>query len=592
MQETRNKNAIQPKLTDMNPAAMIQTNWKFVETLLKECKAKTKRMLVEKMGQEAVELGHGEATITAAEENTLIASLCDLLERIWSHGLQQKQGRSALWSLLVSYMDVEEAQKGNKPIDPNLLTPDLSSSTFEGDTSQGCPSGMQTWPVRRHRRKPSRGLEMPVLNPLPSSVITDIRNVLQMTEIKTDVGYARAFVRLALEKKVLSKHLKELMSNADLLRTVYKRYAFLRCEDEREQFLYHLLSLNAVDYYCFTNTFTATTIPYRILIFPRQNTSVSTSTANGYCSISGQLGHTDKIPIPKHTLDISIKHKNLGILTTLSIGHDNAGMSPKWLVEHVLVRNEVTSHTYRFPCGRWLGRNIDDGALERLLVAEMVPPTTDHQELMEKCRTPPRCRSPSMPRKSNEPRIDINSIREMCSDACNNLVKHFNKPEKERGSLTTLLCGEYGLVYCMEHVFQFGFRSARLFRNRFFVWDFLEKVQAHYESLLSDRETVQINQTMRRTMNSFNYVVTKINQASGSIGKDGRFQIFVCIGVRDRWLQHWIRAISKTPVTSQMYEAQSFLRDPTLVQFLIQILESLREFNFVLEASLIQGVEL
>lgn len=27
--------------------------------------------------------------------------------------------------------------------------------------------------------------------------------------------------------------------------------------------------------------------------------------------------------------------------------------------------------------------------------------------------------------------IDINSIREMCSDACNNLVKHFNKPEKE-----------------------------------------------------------------------------------------------------------------------------------------------------------------
>ena len=48
-------------------------------------------MLVEKMGQEAVELGHGEATITGVEENTLIASLCDLLERIWSHGLQQKQ---------------------------------------------------------------------------------------------------------------------------------------------------------------------------------------------------------------------------------------------------------------------------------------------------------------------------------------------------------------------------------------------------------------------------------------------------------------------------------------------------------------------
>lgn len=48
-------------------------------------------MLVEKMGREAVELGHGEVNITGVEENTLIASLCDLLERIWSHGLQVKQ---------------------------------------------------------------------------------------------------------------------------------------------------------------------------------------------------------------------------------------------------------------------------------------------------------------------------------------------------------------------------------------------------------------------------------------------------------------------------------------------------------------------
>lgn len=56
----------------------------------------TKRMLVEKMGREAVELGHGEVSITGVEENTLIASLCDLLERIWSHGLQVKQVRKSL----------------------------------------------------------------------------------------------------------------------------------------------------------------------------------------------------------------------------------------------------------------------------------------------------------------------------------------------------------------------------------------------------------------------------------------------------------------------------------------------------------------
>jgi hypothetical protein len=52
-------------------------------------------MLVEKMGTEAVELGHGcgEMSLVGVEENTLIASLCDLLERIWSHGLQNKQVR-------------------------------------------------------------------------------------------------------------------------------------------------------------------------------------------------------------------------------------------------------------------------------------------------------------------------------------------------------------------------------------------------------------------------------------------------------------------------------------------------------------------
>lgn len=60
----------------------------------------TKRMLVEKMGREAVELGHGEANITGLEENTLIASLCDLLERIWSHGLQVKQVNSCRYSFL------------------------------------------------------------------------------------------------------------------------------------------------------------------------------------------------------------------------------------------------------------------------------------------------------------------------------------------------------------------------------------------------------------------------------------------------------------------------------------------------------------
>lgn len=84
------------------------------------------------------------------------------------------------------------------------------------------------------------------------------RNVQAMTDIKTEIGYARAWVRLSLEKKLLSHHLRELLADTTLLRSQYKRTAFLRCEEEREQFLYHLLTLNAVDYFCFTNTYPTT----------------------------------------------------------------------------------------------------------------------------------------------------------------------------------------------------------------------------------------------------------------------------------------------------------------------------------------------
>lgn len=61
----------------------------YIQSLLKESKLMTKRMLVAKM-PEAANLGHGETRISGVEENMLIASLCDLIERIWGHGLRNK----------------------------------------------------------------------------------------------------------------------------------------------------------------------------------------------------------------------------------------------------------------------------------------------------------------------------------------------------------------------------------------------------------------------------------------------------------------------------------------------------------------------
>ncbi|GAB6019185.1 hypothetical protein CHUAL_000804 [Chamberlinius hualienensis] len=625
LQESRNKNARPPVLSEMSPALIAQTNWNYVETLLRECKTKTKRMLVEKMGVEAVELGHGELSLNGVEENTLIASLCDLLERVWSHGLQTKQGKSALWSHLLRFQKAEEA-KTHKGADSKLLmvpvcsvrTPttsipdlllsvragalgtvaahlanfDIASAVTEMDATfrRGLGDSQESM-----KTKKDEGVHHPSLKPLPVSLTFDMRNVQAMDEIKTDIGYARAWIRISLEKKLLSKHLKTLLADSEILRSMYKRYAFLRCEDEKEQFLYHLLSLNAVDYYCFSNTFTSTIVTYRTIICPSRKSGAATTSANVWISLSGSLGESGIIPIPRSSLELVFRHQNFGILTTLRIGHDNSGLSPKWMIEHVIVRNEVTSHTYKFPCGRWLGKGVDDGSTERLLVGELVPLTADNEDLMETCRTPPRCRSPNIPRKLNRSRLTAVEIQQILADAVNSIIKHYYKPEKERGSLTILLCGEMGLVACLEQVFLYGFKSTRLFGRHLYLWDYFVKVQSYFESVVNSESSSAVfessgDEKQMEVIRSYCKLVSEVNQSSHTVGKDGRFQLFICLATRDHVLHRIPLQLASTPVTTQMYEEYSFLREPTLITFLIQITESLEDFPFHLEASLTQAI--
>ncbi|XP_015685689.1 DENN domain-containing protein 5A-like, partial [Protobothrops mucrosquamatus] len=147
----------------------------------------------------------------------------------------------------------------------------------------------------------------PGMSPLRVSLIQDMRHIQNISEIKTDVGKARAWVRLSMEKKLLSRHLKYLLSDYELTKKLYKRYAFLRCDDEKEQFLYHLLSFNAVDYFCFTNVFTTILIPYHILIVPSKKLGGSMFTANPWMCISGELGETGILQVPRNMLEMTFE---------------------------------------------------------------------------------------------------------------------------------------------------------------------------------------------------------------------------------------------------------------------------------------------
>lgn len=127
----------------------------------------------------------------------------------------------------------------------------------------------------------------------------------------------------------------------------------------------------------------------------------------------------------------------------------------------------------RFPCGRWLGKGIDDGATERLLVGQRVPITVDSDELVQVCQTPPRARSPSVHRPEMKP----SEIQHLLGDCVNVIVKWHYKPSRDRdaGFLTNLLCGEGGLVKCLEQVFLCGFRSSRFFGRNLYIWDYISK---------------------------------------------------------------------------------------------------------------------
>ncbi|EJD76429.1 DENN domain-containing protein 5A [Loa loa] len=672
------------------PRQIAHQNWKFVEQLLKETKSKTKRMLVEKMGREALQLGHSDAIVNGLEENTLVASFCDLLERIWAHGSVKKQGKSSLWAHILHHQEIEKlgilsrgSTRRNSALTPGIVEikheshneqeymkqekktfvsvmdedsvdelarnirqqciddphapawslPILRAANFicdklssnvnnnveysnwklpartAGLSSSAVVFGRSRSPQKTSRkgailhrassfsdfapywttagnnlnenvtdssrkRSSSRGGSPDIrqfLAPLPMHIAYDLKNVLRMTDIKTDIGYARAFVRLALERKLLHKHLKTVLGNTHLLQQLYKRYAFLRCDDEKEQFLYHVLSLNAAEFNCFTNSFKKTKMQYHVLLVSRNSRSIISWPV--WIIITGSLCSTTAIELKQGILDFTFDYRNLGMLSTLRIGHGNLnvsnGASPKWFLDYVLVRNEITGQSYRFNCGRWFGKGIDDGSLERLLVAEKEPQIAPNEVLVEECsservikassksRTPPRSRSPSTSRSETWSRVHLTEIQQQLGEAVNALVKYFYTSAEggSRGELTQLLCAPgKGFVSVMVVVFMYGRQdsiwSARLFRSHY-PWDYIEKVCVWFWDLIHMEDTKRLTREQHSLIIQACRLVRRIS-SNIFLGKDGKFQLFILITVRDHILSGLLPLMAWTPITSQM----------------------------------------
>lgn len=177
------------------------------------------------------------------------------------------------------------------------------------------------------------------------------------------------------------------------------------------------------------------------------------------------------------------------------------------------------------------------------MIAEIVPRIVEgensRENTLERLRTPPRTRSPSVTRIEYKPA----EIQHALGNCVNAIVKWHYKPTRDRdtSSLTKLLCGEEGLVKCLEMAFLCGFKSSRLFSKNLYIWDYLVKVKEQFELHLNEFDSgtsssetsydeVQIvNATMWRV---YCHLMNEINSVTQTLGKDGKFQLFVCLSLR------------------------------------------------------------
>ena len=520
-------------------------------------------------------------------------------------------------------------------------------------------------------------LSNPSLNSIrciQTTIFYDYETINNMSDIKTEIGKSRAFIRLALERKLLSKHLRTLLSNQQLTCAFYKRYAFLRSDDEKEQFLTHLLTLNAVDLLPFTTTFITSTFKYKLILY-------GTSSFTGYFSLSGSLFELNDQFISSQTSVYAFECRNLGLVNNLTL---RVTGNHKIYLEYCYLINDFTGQTYRFQCNRWLGKNIDDGACEFIVNGEQIAneKAIDHlkksllikgssigrqltkafdserveiiesdelKDLLGKSvnlitrlygHSPlPRnlikndhsalefdkkYSNNVMIKKLNNKFFDLNgqetpkssaklSISQLQSPFKTLKVKHqqeLNKPNranmiKLQQNLGRLLFGERQLIWVLNEIFYYEFKNKRKssFKKQQFVWDFLLCIQLELKLQLKERlnQTNQIEMPASILASSnkdadcelklaYIQLLNNISSKAPLIGKDGKFQLFLLISLREHRLNRFIEFMDNQSLTPLYYGTNAFLVDRNKTNFLKQILNSLNEINFILDQSFTKGL--
>lgn len=297
----------------------------FARVLLKDCAHRAKKIATVRLSSSvSAALGHGTTDIGV--ENTLVAGLCDLLEKMLRHGVAANP-KSALWSFL-----------------------------------HACAQSLG----RHHAQQ---GGERP-----PPALLKEIAEVEKLGFLQTDTGRGRAWVRLCLEKKCLSHRFEEALACEDVIRDMYKEYAFLRHAEYHVQLTGHLLILTTVDFHAFSSNYPPAEVQYKVVIATGRGFRAGTS-ANVTFRLIGDLAATSTMMRPKGASfhsngvhEFSFVHRNLGILEAVELGHDGTGLNANWTVDHVVVANSLTEREHLFAVNQRLVKEGDSKARVRIPV--------------------------------------------------------------------------------------------------------------------------------------------------------------------------------------------------------------------------------
>ncbi len=189
---------------------------------------------------------------------------------------------------------------GSVPVSPNAIRtePRMAQTPTAGgrnpSTQLSISTPLQTFKIKFYQQ----------------NLMQSIRIVQSMAELKTEASKVRAWIRLAIERKVLASHIKELLSDELLLRQLYKTNSFFLFDDAEishvdtiTQLTYHLLTLNAVDFFSFTDNFPVCKVAYKLHVCPIPRIQTNKITI----LITGSLNQTEKLYLHSDNNELAFK---------------------------------------------------------------------------------------------------------------------------------------------------------------------------------------------------------------------------------------------------------------------------------------------